>query len=108
MTNPDKPAGTQTKPFDIANYIRTPEDAAAYLTEVLADGDEVEFRRALGTIARSRSMADIAERAGLGRESLYKALSEAGNPGLSTVLGVLRALDLRMTVAVARPEPEAA
>lgn len=83
------PAGTPTRPFDIANDIRTPEGAAAYLTEVLADGDEVEFLRALG------------------RESLYKALSEAGNPGLSTVLGVLRALDLRMTVAVTRPEPEA-
>ncbi|KQO91948.1 addiction module antitoxin [Methylobacterium sp. Leaf92] len=108
MTNPDTPTETPIKPVDIANYIRTPEDAAAYLTEVLADGDEVEFRRALGTIARSRSMAEIAERAGLGRESLYKALSESGNPGLSTVLCVLRALDLRMTVAVVRPEPEAA
>lgn len=108
MTHSDAPAATPTKPFDIANYIRTPEDAAAYLTEVLEDGDEVEFRRALGTIARSRSMAEIAERAGLGRESLYKALSETGNPGLSTVLGVLRALDLRMTVSVIRSQPEAA
>ncbi|HEV2543527.1 MAG TPA: addiction module antidote protein [Methylobacterium sp.] len=108
MTHSDAPAATPTKPFDIANYIRTPEDAAAYLTEVLEDGDEVEFRRALGTIARSRSMAGIAERAGLGRESLYKALSETGNPGLSTVLGVLRALDLRMTVSVIRSQPEAA
>ncbi|MBB5765642.1 addiction module antidote protein [Methylorubrum rhodesianum] len=116
MTDPDRPAEglakeparTPTKPFDPAHYIRTPEDAAAYLTEVLEDGDEAEFRRALGAIARSRSMAEVAERAGLGRESLYKALSETGNPGLSTVLGVLRALDLRMTVAVVRTRPEAA
>lgn len=116
MTDPDRPAEglakeparTPTKPFDPAHDIRTPEDAAAYLTKVLEDGDEAEFRRALGAIARSRSMAEVAERAGLGRESLYKALSETGNPGLSTVLGVLRALDLRMTVAVVRTRPEAA
>jgi probable addiction module antidote protein len=98
---------TPTKLFDVADYIHTPEAAAAYLTEALQDGNEAEFRRALGAIARSRSMAEIAEKAGLGRESLYKALSDNGNPGLSTVLSVLRALDLRMTVAVAGAEEAA-
>lgn len=93
---------TPTKPFDVATYLRTPEDAAAYLSAALEEGDLGAFRAALGDVARARSMANLAEATGLGRESLYKALSITGNPSLDTVQRVVAALGLTLTVAPMR------
>lgn len=99
----------ETSPFDVADYLATPEDAAAYLSAVLEDGDAAEFKAALGAIARSRSMRTIAETAGLGRESLYKALAPDGNPTFDTVLRVMAALDMRLSATLASPrQPEPA
>ena len=56
--------------------------------------------RALGDVARAKGMSEVARDAGLSRESLYKALSESGNPGLATVLKVVRALGLRLRIEV--------
>jgi probable addiction module antidote protein len=67
---------------------------AAYLDAALEDGDPAVITAALGDIARARGMSEVALRTGLGRESLYKALSPHGNPGLATVLRVLHALGL--------------
>lgn len=87
--------------FDVADHIKTPDDAAHYLDAVLADGDANEIAEALGVVARSQGMAAIAEESGLSRETLYRTLSDAGNPRLATLLGILRAMGLRLSVAAA-------
>ena len=84
--------------FDSADYLDTPEDIAAYLDAVFADGDEALIAEALGVIARSKGIAKIAEDTDLSRPSLYRALSANGNPELSTLLKVLKALGLRLSV----------
>jgi probable addiction module antidote protein len=87
--------------FDAADHIKTAEDAAHYLDAVLADGDASEIADAIGVVARSQGMAAIAEQSGLSRETLYRTLSEVGNPRLATLIGVLRAMGLRLSVAAA-------
>jgi len=87
---------TKTTPFDAAKYIDTPEAVAAFLEDALATGDAGYVAHALGVIARSRGMTAVAEKAGLGRESLYKGLREGGNPQLETVLKIVTALGLRL------------
>jgi len=88
----------RTVPYDVAEQLRTPEEMAAYLDAWLeeAPDDAAGIARALGDIARARGMAQVARDAGLSRESLYKALSEKGNPSFATVLKVARALGLRL------------
>ena len=81
-----------TMRFDPADYLDDDETRLAYLNAVLAEGDAQEIVNAFGTIARARGMARIARRAGLGRESLYKALRESGNPEFRTILRVAAAL----------------
>ena len=87
---------TQTRPWDAADYLETDEDIVAYLEAAFEDGDPGLIAAALGDIAKARGMAKIAAQAGLGRESLYKALSPNGNPEFATVLKVMRALGLRL------------
>ena len=94
-------AKTKTRPYDAAEYLETAEDMAAYLEAALEDGDPTVVVKALGTIARARGMSQIARDTGLGRESLYKALSPGGNPEFATVMKVVRALGLKL-----RAEPE--
>jgi probable addiction module antidote protein len=88
----------KTVPFDAAEFLDTEEAQAAYLSEILAGGDPALVAQAIGTVARARGMTEIAKAAGLGRESLYKALSPDGNPQLATILKVLGALGFRLTV----------
>ena len=85
-------------PFDVAEYLRTPEEMAAYLNAWLEDApeDSAGIARALGDIARAKGMAQVAKDAGLSRESLYRALSTRGNPSFATVLKVARALGVRL------------
>jgi probable addiction module antidote protein len=92
-------ARLKTLPWDSAAYLKTPADVADYLEAVFDDGDPALVAHALGIVARSRGMAKIAKSTGLGRESLYKALSPDGNPELATVLKVMRALGLKLKVA---------
>jgi len=91
----------ETRPFDPAAYLDSNEAAAEYLTAALETGDVSFVAGALGVVARARGMARIAKGAGLGRESLYKALREGANPELSTVLRVVQALGLKLTAAPA-------
>ena len=91
---------TKTIPWDTTDYLKTDEDIAAYLEAVFEDGDPALISHALGVIARAKGMSQIAQAAGLGRESLYKALSPEGNPEFATVLKVMRALGLKLKVAV--------
>jgi probable addiction module antidote protein len=89
-------AKTKTRRYDAAEYLETPEDMAAYLEAALEDGEPAVIVQALGAIARARGMSQIARDTGLGRESLYKALSPEGNPEFATVLKVVRALGLKL------------
>jgi probable addiction module antidote protein len=88
----------ETFPWDAAEHLETKEDVAAYLEAALEDGDPALIAVTLGDIARSRGMTTIARETGLGRESLYKALSTEGNPEFATVLKILKALGLRLQV----------
>jgi probable addiction module antidote protein len=92
---------TKTRPWDVVEHLETEEDITAYLEAVLDDGDPALVSAALGDIARARGMTEIARDAGLGRESLYKALSPEGNPEFATVMKVLRALGLSLHVKAA-------
>lgn len=85
-------------PFDSADYLNTFDDVAAYLEAVLEDAedDPKVIAAALGAIARSRNLSEIARQAGMSREGLYKALSADGNPTLATVVKVAHALGLRL------------
>jgi probable addiction module antidote protein len=94
-------AKTQTRPWDVAQHLETEEDMAAYLEAALEDGDPALVAAALGDIARAKGMTQLAHDTGLGRESLYKALSPEGNPEFSTVLKVVRALGLRLHATTA-------
>jgi probable addiction module antidote protein len=87
-------------PWDSTDYLKTPEDIAAYMEAVLEDGDPALITKALGNIARAKGMTQVAQDAGLGRESLYKALSGEKDPRFSTVMKIIHALGLRVTVAV--------
>jgi probable addiction module antidote protein len=89
-------AKIRTKAWSPAEHLKTPRDMASYLEAAFEDGDPKLVAAALGDIARARGMAQIARKAGLGRESLYKALSADGNPEFSTVLKVIRALGLKL------------
>lgn len=86
----------ETRPFDPAAYLDSPEAIAAYLEGAFADGDPAEITDALGVVARARGMSALAEETGLPRQSLYRALSSEGNPEFRTVLRVLQALGLRL------------
>ena len=89
-------ARTKTQPFDAADYLETEEDMVAYLEAALEEDDAATVAAALGDIARAKGMTQVAREAGLGRESLYKALSPDGNPELATVMKVVRALGLSL------------
>jgi probable addiction module antidote protein len=94
-------ARTKTRVWDVAKHLETKKDMAAYLEAALEDGDPALVAAALGDIARAKGMAEIARETGLGRESLYKALSPDGNPEFGTVLKVVRALGLRLRATIA-------
>ena len=89
-------AKTPTRPWDAAEHLETDEDMAAYLEAALESGDASLVAAALGDIARAKGMTEIAREAGLGRESLYKALSPEGNPEFATILKVMNALGLKL------------
>ena len=86
---------TQTRPWDAADYVKTEGDIVAYIDAALDDGDPMLIATALGDVARVRGMTKVAVDAGLGRESLYRALSPGGNPKFATVIKVMRALGVR-------------
>jgi probable addiction module antidote protein len=84
--------------FDPSAFLDDDEVVAEYLTAALEDNPEV-FLAAVGHVAKARGMSSIAERAGLGRESLYKALAPGAKPRYDTVLKVLHSLGVKLTVS---------
>jgi probable addiction module antidote protein len=87
----------KTTPWDPSEYLDSLESIAAYLEAVFEDGDPSLIAAALGDIARAMGMTQLASQAGVTREALYKALSPTGDPRLSTFLGVIRALGIKLT-----------
>ncbi|MBE0549145.1 MAG: putative addiction module antidote protein [Rubrivivax sp.] len=94
-------AKTVTTRWDPADHLKTEEDMVAYLEAALEEADPSLIAAALGDIARAKGMSQVARDAGLGRESLYKALSPAGNPEFATILKVVAALGLQLHAAPA-------
>jgi probable addiction module antidote protein len=92
----------KTFPYDSAEYLEDDQAIAEYLEEAMKiameDSDPSFLAVALGTVARARGMTQIAKDAGLSRESLYKALGAEGNPEFGTVLKVLQALGMKLSV----------
>ena len=91
---------TKTQPYDSADYLDTDEAVAEYLAAAFEEGDAALLGHALGVAARAHGMTQIARETGLSRESLYRALSDEGNPSLDTTMRVLKALNLRLTTTV--------
>ena len=85
-------------PFDPARHLKTEEDIFYYLEAAMEGNDPKHIARALGDVARSKGMTEIAKKTGLGRQALYTALSENGNPTLETLMAVFGALGLELTV----------
>jgi probable addiction module antidote protein len=86
----------RSKPFDAAKYLDSGAAVAEYISEALLTYDTDIITHAIGTAARARGMSQVAEHAGLSRESLYKALSGDGNPQFETIIRVLTALGLQL------------
>jgi probable addiction module antidote protein len=84
--------------FDTSAYLDNEEVIAEYLTAALEDSNPDVFLAAIGHVAKARGMSAIAQRSGLGRESLYKALAPGAKPRYDTVLKVLHSLGVRLTV----------
>jgi probable addiction module antidote protein len=85
-------------PFDPAEHLETEEDIFYYLEAAMEGNDPKHIASALGDVARSKGMSEIARKTGLGRQALYNALSKHGNPTLETLIAVLRALGLELSV----------
>jgi probable addiction module antidote protein len=88
----------ELRPFDPTRYLKTEEDILYFLEAAMEGNDSKHIASALGVVARSKGMSEIAKKSGLGRQALYNALSENGNPTLETLTAVLGALGLELTV----------
>lgn len=86
--------------YDPVEFLKTDEDILAYLNAALEDGNSSLVSAALGDIARARGMTQLAKETGITRDGLYKALSPTGNPSFATVQKVIKALGLKLDVAV--------
>ena len=89
------------KPFDTSAFLGDDEVVAEYLTAALEDSNPNVFLAAVGQVAKARGMSAVAESTGLGRESLYKALTPGAKPRYDTVLKVLQGLGVKLTVTAA-------
>jgi len=87
---------TETVPFDAAKYLDTEESQTELLSDAFESGEASYIAAALGVIARARGMTKVARDAGVTREALYKTLSAEGDPKLSTLLGVMKALNITL------------
>lgn len=97
--------GIKLARYDSAEYLKDDDAIVAYLQEALETGEPAMVSHALGVVARARGMAQIARDAGVSRESLYRALSDEGNPELGTVMKVMHALGLKLSAATLDPMP---
>ena len=92
---------TATIPYDPAEDLSDPGEQAALLEEAFASGDSKFIAVALGAVARARGMKAVADQSGRSRQALYRALSEDGDPQLSTLLSVVAALGYKLSLVAA-------
>ncbi len=90
--------GIEISKWDSAELLDNNDSIAAYLSDVMESGDQKHIIHAINTVARARGMTQIAQDAGIGRQALYKSLSDDGNPTLATLLGVFKSLGLNLSV----------
>ena len=90
-------------PFDAADYLDDEETIAEYLTAALGDPNPDVFLAAVRDVARARGIAQLARDAGIGRESLYKALRPGAKPRYETILKLLNALGVKLSVSATHP-----
>lgn len=88
--------------FDVSAHLDDEETIRAYLSAALEDPNPDAFLMALGNVAKARGMTQLAESAGVGRQSLYKALAPGAQPRYDTVLKLISALGLKLAVQGAR------
>ena len=88
--------------FDLAEYLKSEEDIAAYLTMVIEEGDTAELAHALGLAARARGMSEIARASGITREALYRALRPDAQPRFDTINRVCTALGVKLVAQAVR------
>ena len=88
----------KTSPFDISEYLDTPEMITEYIKAAIEDGEPDLLRLALGDVAKAQGMTAMAEKAHINRQNLYKAFSENSNPKWDTINKVVHALGLKLTV----------
>ena len=86
------------KKFDVVDFLDSDEALVEYLNVALEENDPKYFAKALGNVARAKGMSSVSEATGLGRQSLYRALSDDGNPRIDTLFRVLDALEIRLAV----------
>jgi probable addiction module antidote protein len=91
-----------TSLWDASEHLESDEDMVLYLEAAFEDGDPALISAVLGDIARAKGMSKIAEQAGLGRTSLYKALSPEGHPDFDTILKVINALGMKLQATSAK------
>jgi probable addiction module antidote protein len=91
----------ETTKFDIQAHLNSPGERAAYLEAAFEDGDPTVIANALGDVARAVGISNLSRETGISREGLYKALSNEGDPRLSTLVGVTRALGLHLSIRAA-------
>jgi probable addiction module antidote protein len=91
----------ETTLYDSADYLDSPEAIAAYIEAAFEEGDPALITLALGVVARAKGMSQLARDAGVTREALHKALTAEGDPKLSTFIGVMKALGIRLTARAA-------
>ena len=94
---------TKLAPFDAADYLDDEETIGEYLTAALEDADPDVFLTAVRDVARARGMAQLAKDAGIGRESLYKALTPGAKPRYDTMLKLIHALGIKLTASPIQP-----
>ena len=88
----------QLKKFGVVDFLDSDEALVEYLNVALETNDPKYFTKALGNVARAKGMSSISDDTGLGRQSLYRALSGEGNPRIDTLFKVLESLDIRLAV----------
>lgn len=93
----------ETSKWDASEFLDSKEAILAYIEAAFDDGDAAVITHALGNVARARGMTSIAKDAGVTRETLYKALSDKGDPRLSTLIGVMKALGIQLSAKFAEP-----
>jgi probable addiction module antidote protein len=90
----------KTFPYDPAEDIDTDESQVDLLNDALESGHAPYIASAIGIVARARGMTEVAREAGVTREALYRALSEDGDPRLTTLMGVAKALGITLTARI--------